>query len=90
MSIIKTLRIKAGLKQKDLASFLKISQPNYSNYENGKIPLNLEYAKKLSKFYNVPLHFIISQNKNIIFLAKEEYLILKEASDIIEKLNNAI
>ena len=68
MNKLKELRIKNNLNQKDIAKFLKITQPNYSNIENGKIKLNIDYAKMLADFYSVPLSYIIEEkNTNQIF-----------------------
>lgn len=62
MKKLKFLRIKNGYSQEDLYKFLRITQPNYSNFENEKIRLNLEYVLILSKFYNISPVYLIDDS----------------------------
>ena len=88
MNNLKALRKKHRIKQKDLAKLLNISQPNYSNFENGKTNINLKYAQILASFYDVPLTYIIENNNNdFIFITKDEFEFLKEAQLLISKIN---
>lgn len=87
MNRLKVLRKKHHLKQSDVAKYLRITQPNYSNFENEKIKLNMEYAKLLSKLYKVPVSYIIDDQEDFIFLTKEEFEILKQAQEVIKKIN---
>lgn len=87
MNRLKELRKKHHLKQSDVAKYLRITQPNYSNFENGKINLNMEYAKLLSKLYKVPVSYIIDDQEDFIFLTKEEFEILKQVKEVINRIN---
>ena len=51
--ILKELRIKKGLKQSDLASFLDITQQAYQRYESGTSEPNADGYTKLADFYGV-------------------------------------
>lgn len=48
-----------GLNQNDIASFLSISVPAYSYYENEKRDIPTEVLGKLSNFYNVSTDYIL-------------------------------
>lgn len=87
MNKLKYLRLKNNLKQKDLCNLLKITQPNYSNFENGKIKLNLDYAIILSKFYDVTLDYLLKDDVDYIQIKKEDFKILQQAKEIIEKIS---
>ena len=88
MNKLKELRKKHHRKQSDVAKYLRITQPNYSNFENGKIKLNFEYAKLLSKLYKVPLSYLIGDEQDLIYLTKYEFEILKDAEKIINKIKD--
>ena len=88
MNRLKKLRKKHHLKQSDVANYLKITQPNYSNFETGKIKLNMEYAKLLSILYKVPVSYIIDDHDEYVFLSKEEFEILKKAEEVIKKIQH--
>ena len=47
----------------------------------------MEYAKLLSKLYKVPVSYIIDDQKDFIFLTKEEFEILKQVEEVIKKIN---
>lgn len=88
MNRLKELRIKNNLKQQDIANMLHITQPNYSNYENGRIPLNMDYAIILSHFYGVSLGYLLDDSLEDIQISKEDFETLKKARDIINKLDH--
>ena len=50
---IRNLREDADLKQEVIASYLKITRPQYSLYETGKREFKLEHIKKLCLYFNV-------------------------------------
>ena len=88
MNRLKELRKKHHLKQNDVAKYLKITQPNYSNFETGKIKLNMEYTKLLSTLYKVPVSYIIDDHVEYVFLTKEEFEVLKKAEEVIKKIEH--
>ena len=86
MNKIKYLRLKNNLKQKDLCDLLKITQPNYSNYENGKINLNKTYAQILARFYKVNISYIVNEENKKILISKEDFNTLIKGKEIIAKI----
>lgn len=55
---LKDLREDKDICQKEIAKLLNISQQYYSEYENGKRPIPVEYLITLAKFYNTSIDYI--------------------------------
>ena len=53
MEFFRNLREEKGLSQREVASFLHITQQQYSRYENGESELPLRYFRMLVRFYDV-------------------------------------
>lgn len=53
MNIVRELRKKAGIQQKELAIEIGVSNPTVSDWENNKKDPSGERLKKLAKFFNV-------------------------------------
>lgn len=62
-SNIKRIRKYLGLKQENVAYNLKISQSEYSKYENGKIDFPISILEKLSLYFQVPIDSFITGDK---------------------------
>jgi HTH-type transcriptional regulator xre len=58
---LKKLRKKEKLTQKDIATFLNISQPAYQQFESGKKKMNLETMEKLADFFNVSTDYLLGK-----------------------------
>lgn len=61
--IMKELREEKGLKQKDVAIQLHITQQTYSTYETGISELPLHHLESLAKFYNVNCDFLLGRTR---------------------------
>lgn len=61
---LKDLREDKDLFQKDIAKLLNISQQYYSEYENGKRPIPVEYLITLARFYNTSIDYIVGFTNN--------------------------
>lgn len=59
MEHIRALREDRDLKQKDLAEFLKITQPTYSDYERGNVNIPIATLKKLALFYDTSIDYML-------------------------------
>lgn len=55
---LKTLRIEAGLSQKQVAETLKMSKPIVSQYESNQRTPSLGKLIRFSRFYNASLDYI--------------------------------
>ena len=58
---LKKLRKKEKLTQKDIATFLNISQPAYQQFESGKKKMNLETMEKLADYFNVSIDYLLGK-----------------------------
>ena len=56
---IRNLREDADLKQDVIASYLKITRPQYSLYETGKREFKLEHIRKLCLYFNISADAIL-------------------------------
>ena len=62
---LRSLRIKAGLKQTDIADILGIQQTVYSRYERGFQTIPLHFLVKLADFYNTSTDYLLNRTNNI-------------------------
>lgn len=85
---LKYLRKKNNLKQSDVAELLHITQPNYCNFENNKINLNLDYAIKLARFYHVSIDYLLGLDHEEILISKEEFNHLQKLKEIVLNLED--
>ncbi len=58
---LKEIREDRDLLQKDVASFLKIKQQQYSEYEIGKRLIPINYLSKLADFYDTSIDYLIGR-----------------------------
>ena len=58
---LKKLRKERKLTQKDIATFLNISQPAYQQFESGKKKMNLETMEKLADYFNVSTDYLLGK-----------------------------
>lgn len=58
---LKKLRKEGKLTQKDIATFLNISQPAYQQFESGKKKMNLETMEKIADFFNVSTDYLLGK-----------------------------
>lgn len=64
MNRLKELREDKDLYQKDIATFLKIDQSNYSKYELEKINIPIDTLKKLADFYETSTDYLLYRTDN--------------------------
>ena len=62
---LRSLRIKAGLKQTDIAEILGIQQTVYSRCERGFQTIPLHFLVKLADFYNTSTDYLLNRTNNI-------------------------
>jgi transcriptional regulator with XRE-family HTH domain len=63
--IIKTLRVAAGLNQKQLAEQLNISASALSLYENGEREPNMTVLKAISRHFGVPVSVLFFEGEPV-------------------------
>lgn len=63
---LKTLRLRDGLTQNEIAKKLNISQQSYARWENGKVTPSLDKLTQIAITFGVSTDFLLgkSENKN--------------------------
>ncbi|MCP4481639.1 MAG: helix-turn-helix transcriptional regulator, partial [bacterium] len=64
--IIKPLREKHGMSQKQIADLLNMHASNYSRVESGERDLSINSIKKLADFFNMTVDQFINLNEKSI------------------------
>ena len=62
---LKDIREDRDMTQKEIAEYLKITQQQYSLYENGKRTLPVDLLVELSKLYNLSTDYILGLSNDI-------------------------
>lgn len=57
--VLKDLRARKGVGQKDLAEYLKIDRTTYTKYETGDSTPDYEKLQKIASFFKVSIDFLI-------------------------------
>ena len=57
---IRKVRLENGIKQKDLAKKISISQGALTNFELGRRKISLEWLLKISRALDVPVGYFVS------------------------------
>ena len=61
---LRAIREDKDIKQKELATYLNVSQNTYSQYETGVISLTAEVLIKLADYYNVSIDYLLDRTNN--------------------------
>ena len=69
MNIIRELRKKKGIQQKELASIIGVAQPTVSDWESGRKDPSGERLKKLAQYFDVDE--LVVMGKGVVDLSKE-------------------
>ncbi len=78
------LRQDNDLKQKQVATFLGIARSSYSDYENGRTRIPVEYLVRLAAFYNVDINYICGiTNEKLLFLHEDRASVKIRDKEII-------
>lgn len=74
MERLKELRKESGKTQKELASYLQISQSSYQSYEIGGTEPNISSLIKLADLFGVSLDYLCGRqfSNEVGFLTKEQ------------------
>lgn len=78
MNIVKELRERAGMQQKELAILVGVSRPTVSEWEHGKKDPSGERLRKLSQIFNVDIGTILGYGPAIIPIQRNSIPIVGE------------
>lgn len=62
---LKTLRLKMGLSQSDVATKINVTKPTYASYEKELRSISIDTLYELSKFFNVPFESFFTDTLNV-------------------------
>lgn len=82
MNRIKETRLKKGITQSELASYLGVAQNTLSYWEKGKFDIDNSSLCKISSYFHVSIDYLLGQENNTI--DTEQALTLNE-EQIIKK-----
>lgn len=87
MNIIRELRKKKGIQQKELAIAIGVSCPTVSAWESNKKDPSGERLNKLAKYFNVDELVILGRAQPPLFIPEDPNIVGKsETEQIIERL----
>lgn len=87
---LKEARIKAGLKQEELAEALGVSLRTISNYESGeRYPKKREVYYKLAELFHTEENFFLNEGEEFMLAAAKEYGAkgAKQARALVEEVS---
>ncbi|MBR4003968.1 MAG: helix-turn-helix transcriptional regulator [Clostridia bacterium] len=83
--ILKELRKKANLTQKEVAEKIGVQPMTYNYYENGKNEPSIEMLKKIAKVFDVSIDTLLNYKSNNFDLGQTTQL----QKEIIKKIINS-
>lgn len=82
---LKELRKERGLRQKDIADLLSITQMSYSYYERGLREPEIALLIKLAELFNVSVDYIIeNENERLEKLTNDERRVVNKFRKLTE------
>ena len=93
MEHLRELRERKSLYQKDVAAALKIDRTTYVKYETGASEPSFEILKRIARFYDVSIDFLLdfdtksqkTKKKPPVVLSQEEERLLSDYRSFNEK-----
>ncbi len=76
MNIVKELREKAGMQQKELAILIGVKQPTVSEWEHGKKDPSGERLRKIAELFQVEIGTVLGYESQLIPLKRKAVPIL--------------
>ena len=87
MNRLRDLREDKDMYQKDIAKILDMSQTGYSQYETKANDIPTEILKKLAKFYNTSIDYLLDRTDDVVpYPRKKQWFVNIAPQDIPYKL----
>lgn len=82
-NIIRSLRLREGLSQEELAKILKIGRSSVGMYEQGTREPNIEILEKFADFFNVDMNYLTGM---VVREDSEEYYLDLKSRQIAQEI----
>ena len=86
--LLQKLRKQKNLTIKEVATYLHVTHPSISRYENNLQEPSIETLTKLADLYGVSLDYLIKGEDNGITITIEEYQTLMKIKNVLNNLEN--
>lgn len=88
MNILRELRTKKGVYQKDVAKYLGVDRTTYVKYERGDSEPSIDIIKKLANYFDVTVDFLVGEEKKVNTLDEQlsgiEFALYGEIHDLTD------
>lgn len=88
MNILRELRTKKGVYQKDVAKYLGVDRTTYVKYERGDSEPSIDIIKKLANYFDVTVDFLVGEEKKANTLDEQlsgiEFALYGEIHDLTD------
>nr|DAL47596.1 MAG TPA_asm: Repressor protein CI [Caudoviricetes sp.] len=88
MNILRELRTKKGVYQKDVAKYLGVDRTTYVKYERGDSEPSIDIIKKLANYFDVTVDFLVGKEKKANTLDEQlsgiEFALYGEIHDLTD------
>lgn len=88
MNILRELRTKKGVYQKDVAKYLGVDRTTYVKYERGDSEPSIDIIKKLANYFDVTVDFLVWEEKKANTLDEQlsgiEFALYGEIHDLTD------
>lgn len=88
MNVLKELRTKKGVYQKDVAKYLGVDRTTYVKYERGDSEPSIDIIKKLANYFDVTVDFLVGKEKKANTLDEQlsgiEFALYGEIHDLTD------
>ena len=79
---LRAARLAAGLRQKEVAKLIGVSEPTYSLYENGKCEPTLNGVKNIATALGVSTDTLLGMPQGGVRIAPEDYALLSMVQEL--------
>lgn len=84
-NIFRSLRLKSGLTQQEMADKLNISRSSIGMYENGEREPSFELLESIADFFNVDMNYLLG-NKETSEHIPDQYYLNQDAREMAQFL----
>ena len=84
------LRKKKGVSQREFAKVLGLSQSAIAQYERDVTEPDIQTLKRISKFFDVSIDFLVADDEDIVVIRRQKYNKLLDCSKGIAEISEKL